>query len=523
MKRQTFTGLLITVLSVIIFSSAFTLIQFQQDGLAVVQTESGRVSGVSNRTGDVWSFKGIPYAAAPVGDLRWKAPQPAKPWEGILVADKFGASPMQGKPVPFGVYTPEFLIPEEPIGEDCLYLNVWTNAKTKQDKRPVLVWIYGGGFSSGGSGVPIYDGEAIAKKGVIFVSINYRVGIFGFFAHPDLTSESPYDASGNYGLLDQIAALKWIKQNIGAFGGDPDNVTIAGQSAGSMSVNALVASPLAKGLFAKAISESGSFLLSNSQLNSSNLAVAEEQGKKLIEANSLTLKQLREMPAEDVQKLQGRFSVITDGYVLPQPVSQIFAEGKQNQVPVITGWNADDSFSSGVQKKEDFVKRAQDQYGADAAEFLKYYPANTDEEAGDSDIKISRDLTFALSGYKWGAVQSAQAKNPIYLYYFERKVPATPAFEKYGAFHTAEVPYALNTLRFLNRPLQAADHELAEVMSSYWTNFAKTGNPNGEGLPQWPAYKANEGIVMIFNEHTRPGILPGKGGLDFLLSREKKN
>lgn len=515
MKRPKSIRFKIAIVSILIFSSAFTLIKLKQDGLDLVQTASGLVSGIKNDTGDVLSFKGIPYAAAPIGDLRWKAPQPAKSWQGIMVADKFGASPIQGKPVPFGVYTPEFLIPETPIDEDCLYLNIWTNAKTKQDKRPVLVWIYGGGFSSGGSGVPIYDGEEMAKKGVIFVSINYRVGILGFLAHPELTAESPNHASGNYGLLDQIAALKWIKQNIEAFGGDPSNVTIAGQSAGSMSVNALVASPLAKGLFAKAISESGSFLVSNLQA----LKSAEEQGKKLTDANSLTLKQLREMPAEAVQKLQGRFSVIEDGYVLPEPISKIFAEGKQNQVPVITGWNADDSFASGVMKKEDFIERAQDQYGADAAEFLKHYPANSDEEAGVSDIKISRDQTFALSGYKWGAIQSSQSKNPIYLYYFERKVPATPAFEKYGAFHTAEVPYVLNTLKFLNRPLQAVDYELAELMSSYWANFAKTGNPNGEWLPLWPAYKAKDGIVMIFNEHSMVGELPGKEGLDFLLSR----
>jgi para-nitrobenzyl esterase len=519
MKIRKTIVLKIAVLSVIIFSSAFTLIRFKQDDLTVVQTASGLISGVKNEAGDIRSFKGIPYATAPIGDLRWKAPQPAKPWQGVLVADKFGASPIQGKPVPFGVYTPEFLIPETPIDEDCLYLNVWTNAKTKQDKRPVLVWIYGGGFSSGGSGVPIYDGEAMAKKDIIFVTINYRVGILGFLAHPELTSESPNDASGNYGLLDQIAALKWVKQNIGAFGGDPDNVTIAGQSAGSMSVSALVASPLAKGLFAKAISESGSLLLSNS----TTLKAAEEQGKKLTETNSLTLKQLREIPAEALQKLQGRFSVIIDGYVLPQPVSQIFAEGKQNQVAVITGWNADDSFSSGVIKKEDFVKRAQDQYGADASEFLKHYPANTDAEAGASDIKVSRDLTFALSGYHWGAVQSTQAKNAIYLYYFERKVPATPDFEKYGAFHTAEVPYALNTLKFLNRPLQPIDYELAELMSSYWANFAKTGNPNGEGLPLWPAYKLSDAIVMTFNEQSKAKLIPGKGGLDFLLSKVGKN
>ncbi|GAB3529593.1 hypothetical protein GCM10027443_09200 [Pontibacter brevis] len=217
----------------------------------VITTQAGKVSGVRNLSGDVVSFRGIPFAAPPVGDLRWKAPQPVKPWAGVRKADAFGPSPMQAEPAPFSMWSEEFLIPKEPISEDCLYLNVWTGARSGKEKRPVLVWIYGGGFNSGGSAVPIYDGEAMAQKGIVFVSTNYRVGPFGFFAHPELTKESGKGASGNYGLMDQIAALQWVQQNIAAFGGDPANVTIAGQSAGAMSVHALVASPLAKGLSLK--------------------------------------------------------------------------------------------------------------------------------------------------------------------------------------------------------------------------------------------------------------------------------
>src|SRR5690348_7123272 len=248
------------------------------DDLSVVKTDAGVVSGTVKD--DVHIFKGIPFAAPPIGDLRWKAPQPVQHWTGVKVCDKFSASPMQASPAPFSMWTEEFLIPKEPIGEDCLYLNVWTGAKSAKEKRAVLVWIYGGGFQSGGSACPIYDGEAMAKKGIVFVSINYRVGVFGFFAHPELTKESGNNASGNYGIMDQVAALQWVQKNIAAFGGDPKNVTIAGQSAGSMSVNCLVASPLAKNLFQKAIGESGaSFTNGNA-----NLQKAEEDGTRIMKS-----------------------------------------------------------------------------------------------------------------------------------------------------------------------------------------------------------------------------------------------
>jgi len=264
-----------------------------------IKVDGGFISGTVNKDKDIHIFKGIPFAAPPLGELRWKAPQPVIPWTGTRACTAFGASPMQASPVPFSMWTSEFLIPKEPISEDCLTLNIWTGAKSDNEQRPVLVWIYGGGFASGGSACPIYDGEAMAKKGIIFVSINYRVGIFGFFAHPELTKESPAHASGNYGLLDQIAALQWVQRNIASFGGDPEEVTIAGQSAGSMSVNCLVASPLAKGLFNKAIGESGaSFTRGNASLKG-----AEAEGTRIMNSlNVSSIHDLRKIPDSMLMK-----------------------------------------------------------------------------------------------------------------------------------------------------------------------------------------------------------------------------
>jgi para-nitrobenzyl esterase len=519
MKKLVLTALFTGAAAIALVFYSFTMNKAAGKNDDTITVEGGKISGVKRAGSDVEAFKGIPFAAPPVGELRWKAPQPVVPWPGVKKCDAFGPSPMQATPRPFMVYTSEFLIPEQPISEDCLYLNVWTNAH-KGAKHPVFLWIYGGGFSSGGTGVPIYDGEAMAKKGVIFVSANYRVGVFGFLAHPELTKESQNHASGNYGLLDQIAALLWIKKNIAAFGGDPNNITIDGQSAGSMSVNCLVASPAARGLFNKAIAESGSFMVANPFIQSTTLETAEQQGVKFAAlAHAQSIEELRKMPAVDLMKVQGRFSPITDGYVLPKPVYQIFAEGSQNNVPVITGWNGDESFVMAFKKKDAYVEQIRKQFGPDADEVLKYYPGNTDEEAARSQVKMSRDQTFAMSGFKWASLQSQQGKAPIYVYNFNRKLPATPDYVKYGAFHTGEVAYVMDDLKFLNRPWESADQPLATLISSYWVNFMKTGNPNGPGLPEWPKYDNATQQAMVFDAVSGKQSLPGKDALKFMVDR----
>jgi len=488
-------------------------------GFDKVKVSGGWISGQD--AGDVHVFRGIPFAAPPVGALRWKAPQPAAPWDGVRACVQFGPSPMQGKPAPFLMWTEEYLIPEKTISEDCLYLNVWTAARAPGERRPVLVYIYGGGFGSGGGNVPIYDGEAIAKKGVVYLTINYRVGIFGFFSHPELSRESANHASGNYGLMDQIAALNWVKANIAAFGGDPDNVTVAGQSAGSMSVNCLVASPLAKGLFGKAIGESGA----NFSRENAPLAAAEGEGARIAEKlGASSLAALRAIPADELfRKGQGNWRPVIDGYVLPEAVADIFLEKKSNPVALLTGWNEDEGFVFGPPKKaadyrQDIVK----QFGGEADAVLKYYPADNDSVAGVSQIRLSRDMIFGRQNYAWAVLASMQGEN-VFVYRFVRKPPTAPGGTLWGAFHTAEVPYAYDNLKFVRRPFEPADYKLADAMSSYWVNFAKTGDPNGAGLTRWEPFSRESGKIMFFGKLATPGVLPDKGALEYWFDRMIKN
>lgn len=486
-----------------------------------VEVDGGMIAGLESQDQEIYTFKGIPYAAAPVGDLRWKTPQPVQPWEGVKGCDTFAASAVQASPTPFYMWSEEFLIPKTPIDEDCLYLNIWTGAKQAKEKRPVVVWIHGGGFMAGGGSVPIYDGEAMARKGVILVTINYRLGVFGFFAHPELTSESPHNASGNYGLLDQIAALQWVKRNIAAFGGDPENITIAGQSAGSVSVVYLVASPLAKGLFQKAIAQSGASLLSttpgpNRQIISS-LSEAEQAGialAKTLQANSIS--ELRNIPAIDLFK-QANFDLrlITDGHVIPEEISKIYRENRQNPVRFLTGWNEDEGIVMGpIGNANAFKEGIYNQWGTLSEELLDFYPAPNDATAAISQKNLSRDLMFGVQNYTLANTVSQQGKD-VYVYQFSRKVPPGE-YKDFGAFHTAEVPYAFNNLKFVNRPWAAIDHELADVMSSYWVNFIKTGNPNGEGMLDWPSYNPKSHKIMRFDEGYQKEVLKDTLSLNFL-------
>ncbi len=484
-----------------------------------VPVEGGRVSGTTSNNGEIQIFKGIPFAAAPTGDLRWKAPAPVPPWDGVKSCDSFGPSPMQRDPEPFYVWTEEFLIAKQPIDEDCLYLNVWTGAESMDEKRPVVVWIPGGGFVSGSGSVPIYDGEAMAEKGVVFVTINYRLGIFGFFSHPELTRESPHNASGNYGLLDQIAALTWVKQNIKAFGGDPDNFTIAGQSAGSASVVFLVASPLAKGLFQKAIAQSGAGLLSREPGGTAlmNLAEAELSGQKVAsDLQATSIAQLRNIPAGKLQD-KGNFRAhpIVDGYVLPESATKIYLENKQNKVSLLTGWNQNEGVVMGeFESADEFKERMKNEWGATSGELLILYPASSDSIAAISQKTLQRDVVFGAQNYALANLVSSQG-NEVYVYRFARQIPGR-ANENYGAFHTGEVPYAYDNLEFVDRPFETIDFRLADIMSSYWMNFITSGNPNAEELPNWPKYSTNSRDIMFFGEEPQRGIITDTANLNFL-------
>ena len=482
-----------------------------------IKVDGGVISGTVSKDQSIHIFKGIPFAAAPVGELRWKAPQAVIPWTGTKACTAFGPSPMQASPAPFSMWTSEFLIPKEPISEDCLNLNVWTGAKSAKELRPVLVWIYGGGFSSGGSACPIYDGESMAKKGIIFVSINYRVGIFGFFAHPELTKESSTHASGNYGLLDQVAALQWVQRNIASFGGDPEDVTIAGQSAGSMSVNCLVASPLSKGLFNKAIAESGaSFTRGNVSLKG-----AEDDGVRIMNSLNVTsISDLRKIPDTVLMKKSSAFrGPIIDGYVLPESIVEIFKKGNENKVTLLTGWNEDEGFVFGKPKKAaEFKRSLGEKFGPDSVLALNYYPVNNNFDAASSELELSRDETFGVQNYAW-ANQHDKNGGIVFVYRFMRKVPANGENVKYGAFHTGEVPYAYNNLRFVDRPWEEVDHQLARVMSDFWTNFVKTGNPNGPGVPEWKRYVASSKFIMGFSDIQASQRMTDTAALNFVYRK----
>ena len=485
-----------------------------------VETETGLVSGLYNEQTGIWSFKGIPFGAPPVGDLRWKATQAAVSWKGVRKCESFGPSPMQPKPVSFLMIGPEFVVPQSPLSEDCLYLNIWTGALHADEKRPVLVWIYGGGFLTGGAAAPGYSGEALAKQGILFVSFNYRLGVFGFFSYPELSAESNHGCSGNYALMDQIAALKWVKKNIRAFGGDPDRITIAGQSAGSASVNCLLASPLAKGLFRGAIAESGSLVLENPLLRMRTLKEAEKEGQKLAtRLGAGNLKDLRAIPAEELQqKGNGFYPPIVDGYLLPLSVTETYKTGLQYPIPLITGWNADEGFMMGIASKETFAKQAKD-FGKDSNLFKKYFPSDTDSASIRSQIALNVDKTIGLPQYAWALKQNENNRSKTWLYQFIRKPPAEGDKKRFGAYHTAEIGYVLHNLDSIQKAWQAVDFMLEKMMSAYWVQFVKKGDPNRAGMPDWNAFSNESPQAMIFNDSSMGKKLPDKDALDFLYSR----
>jgi para-nitrobenzyl esterase len=466
-----------------------------------VKVEGGQMAGLPGRDPSITVFKGVPFAAPPVGDLRWHAPKALVAWQGVKKADRFGASCIQNIVAERKPWTYEFMTHTD-ISEDCLFLNVWTGAKRAGEKRPVYMFIHGGGNTEGSGAVPVYDGEGLARKGIVVVTVNYRLGIFGFFTHPELTAESDVHASGNYALLDLIASLHWIHDNIAAFGGDPNQVTIGGQSAGASNTHSLVASPLAKGLFHGAIAESGSSVGGLGLMGARTLADQEQVGVRFAEAKGAhSLAELRKMSWKEITApvtgLTARFGVVVDGYVQPTSANDMFAQGKQNDVPTLTGCNKDDIGGGNPHQNitaEQFQRQAQQRYADLAGAFLKLYPAATDDEARASSNEDAWD-SMRTSMYLWSLNRARTAKTKAYTYYWEHAMPG-PDADRYGAFHTGEVPYAMNTLSMSDRPFTDADRKIADAFSSYFANFIRTGDPNGKGLAHWPTTAERPGTTM---------------------------
>lgn len=488
-----------------------------------VKVETGLVSGTTDPNG-VTAYLGIPFAAPPVGNHRWRPPQRPASWEGVRAADHFGASCMQDEPGERLPWSNEFMT-QGPVSEDCLFLNVWTSAKSRDAKQAVMVYIYGGGFNEGSGSVAVYNGAHLAQKGVVIVTINYRVGPLGFLVYPELTKESEHHSSGNYGLLDQIVALQWVQRNIAAFGGDPARVTIFGQSAGAISVADLMRSPLAKGLFARAIAESGPGLFPENLMGGGvTFEQREQQGVKYAESKRAhSLADLRAIPAADFFKASPGLppasnNPVNDGWVL-------MADHPAHEVPLIVGMvSGDAAFAGGFGPQPaptvaNYTSAAEKTYGDKAAAYLKLYSVASDSDV-PAEKKASQIDQARVSLDVWCETQ-AKRSGTVYTYYFDHPIP-WPAHPEFAAFHTAEVPYVFQTINVLDRPWQPVDTKLAEQMSSYWSNFAKTADPNGAGLPDWPAYSPDAHKTMELGERVGPIPEADPAKLEFFLSYLKK-
>ena len=483
---------------------------------APVKVESGLVQGVV--VDGLTVYKGIPFAAPPVGDLRWRPPQPPVKWSGVRAADAYapGCLPSMGDAPPGGA------------SEDCLYLNVWTPAKTAGERIPVLVWIYGGGFNAGATSYPVHDGARLAKRGVVLVSISYRVGLMGFYAHPELSAESTHHVSGNYGLLDMVAALQWIRRNVAAFGGDPSRVTIFGESAGGIAVSMLCASPVAKGLFQGAISQSGGSFGPSSKSptpgeNMRLLADAEASGVELAKAaGAAAIKDMRALPAEKVieagRKQRGMAWPIVDGRVIPGDQYALYEAGRFNDTPILVGYNSDEGLSfTRVKTAEEYAAGVRARYGPFADRLLAAYPA-TGDRVTKTARDLARDSAFGWQTWSWARLQSAKGKGKAFLYYFDQhpvRAPGSPE-EDHGAPHGVDVPYVFGNLEEMKPPATDSDRRISDAMSAAWTNFAKRGDPNGPGLPAWPAFSDRQATVMVFHDEPKTGPVPSEASLRVL-------
>ncbi len=500
-----------------------------------VKIDAGLLEGTVSPAG-VRMFRGIPFAAPPVGELRWQPPRPVPAWKGVRSATGFGPRCMQ-----LPIFS-DMVFRSNDMGEDCLYLNVWAPVRKAAERLPVLVYFYGGGNVAGDGSEFRYDGESLARKGLVVLTVNYRLGVFGFLAHPELTRESPHHASGDYGLLDQAAALAWVRRNIAAFGGDPKRVTIAGESAGSIAVNAQMASPLSRGLIAGAIGESGAMIYPT--FAPAPLAVGEQDGLKFagtLGAGATSLAQLRALPADSLLRAtagpgRGRFSVTLDGWFLPRSPEQIFAAGEQAHVPLLVGWNTEESGWRGLlgaqePTPENYVAAVRKLFGANADEALRLFPGSTPEQVMESATALAGARFIAYSTWKWAELQGRTGGRPVYRYLYAQPRPPSrapsPNPPPRGAVHSAEIEYALGNLAtnqvFAWTP---EDHTVSAAMQAYFANFVKRGNPNGPGLPPWPASNSGDSVrVMVLD--TNPRAEPMRYGagfrfLDRVYSAEEK-
>jgi para-nitrobenzyl esterase len=463
-----------------------------------VKTEQGKAHGKTINNGKVKAFFGLPYAAPPLGDLRWKAPEPPAKWKGERDATEFGARCEQNR-----VYE-DMVFEDSGPSEDCLFLNVYAPADaTGKSKLPVMFWIHGGGYFQGASSEPRHNGDFLPLKGVVLVTINYRLGVFGFLATEDLAKEAN-GAAGNYGLMDMVAALHWVKANIKNFGGDPDNVTIFGESAGSYAVSTLMASPMARGLFAKAIGESGAAFFGDAIPTDALKAREAADGEWVASLGVKSLGELRALPAAailDAVKGKGtpHFSAVVDGKLLTEPVADTYAAGRQAHVPLLAGWNRDEDTAPAkdmtVEKWKDVAAA---RFNDRAAEFLQLYPGDTDAQALRSAIDYESDGFIAFGTWKWIEAHRKTAESPVYRYHLELAAPPSKFHPGWFAFHSDDIEYVFGTLD--TRPgavWRPEDRKLSEEMMSYWTNFAKTGDPNGPGLPEWPKYGKSDELIHL--------------------------
>lgn len=477
-----------------------------------VMTDKGLVQG--NLEDGLTVYKGIPFAAPPIGNLRWKAPQPVAKWEGIKQTTKFAPAPMQGGNPPSGK------------SEDCLYLNIWTPAKSTKERIPVLVWIYGGGFSFGSTSEAVYSGEKLAKKGVVLVSIAYRVGQLGFLAHPELSAENPNRVSGNYGLLDMIAGLQWIQKNIAAFGGDPKKVTIFGESAGAISVSMLCASPLAKGLFHGAISQSGGSFGPTRQTtypgeNMKTLKQAETEGESYVKkAGVSNIAELRKIEAEKLPLgfgMPGSWPIV-DGYVIPNNQFKLYETGKYNDIPVLIGYNSDEGASFSREKTpEEYIAGVKKRYGKFADNLIKAYPA-TENAVPKTARDLMRDAAFGWHTWSWARLQTKNGKSKVFYYYFDQHpdYPKDSPRYGFGSPHGQDVAYVFMHINHSDPQTTKSDIEISESMGTYWTNFAKYGNPNGKGSVEWPEFNENRPSVMYFGQTPHVEAVPSLESLKVL-------